>query len=127
MILATLALGGALLGATAIAGVLMLYQLRATTDTENSAKAIFASDGGVEWALFNFYCSQTTPPRCAVPPAYPSSTFTNGATVDVVCYDDTNTPTPCYSTSTAATAISRGTSLDAQRTFDLTFSTGTLP
>jgi hypothetical protein len=53
MLIAVLSLGGAILGATTVAGLLTLYQIRATTDTANSAKAIFAADTGTEWALFN--------------------------------------------------------------------------
>ncbi|GEM_PF-1253054 len=54
MILAILALGGAILGATTIAGLLMTYQIRQTTDFANSAKAIFAADTGVECGLYNY-------------------------------------------------------------------------
>ena len=55
MLIAVLTLGGAILGATTLAGLLMLYQIRATTDTENSAKAIFAADAGVNWALYSYF------------------------------------------------------------------------
>ena len=48
MILTVLALGGAVLGATTVAGLLMLYQLRQTSDMANSARAIFAADAGTE-------------------------------------------------------------------------------
>lgn len=52
MILTVLMLGGTLLGATTIAGLLMLFQVRQTADISNSAKAFYAADSGYEWALF---------------------------------------------------------------------------
>lgn len=52
MILTVLSLGGTMLGATTIAGLLMLYQLRQATDMASSAKAIFAADAGIEWAIY---------------------------------------------------------------------------
>ena len=61
MLIAVLSLGGAILGATAIAGFLTLYQIRTTADTENSAKAIFAADAGVEWSQFEYYTGTTIP------------------------------------------------------------------
>ena len=66
MLIAVLALGGAILGATAVAGLMTLYQIRAATDTANSAKAIFAADAGTEWALFNYYCGvDSTSTQCS--------------------------------------------------------------
>jgi hypothetical protein len=131
MILAVLALGGALLGATAIAGFLTLYQIRSTTDSESSAKAIFAADAGSEWALFNYYCGSAVPARCVTPPDYPTSTFSNGVTSVVTCY---NTSTPpgvvdCANTTTAAYALAEGTALGATRAFyvNLAGAAGTVP
>ena len=51
MIIAILSLGGAILGATTLAGFLLLYNIRATTNSVNSAKAIFAADAGLNWAF----------------------------------------------------------------------------
>ncbi len=132
MILTTLALGGALLGATTIAGLLLLYQIRGTTNSENSAKAIFGADSGAEWVLFDFYCSQAAlGTRCpGVPPGnYPTSSFSNGVITVMSCYDAANATTTCSSTSTAKTAIARGTALDSSRAFyvDLSSGTSTLP
>ncbi len=61
MILSVLAIGGTLLGATTIAGLVMLYQLRQTRDTQSSAKAVFAADAGVEYALYHYFSSSTYP------------------------------------------------------------------
>jgi hypothetical protein len=147
MLLATLALGGAILGATTIAGLLMLYQIRATTDSEHSAQAIFAADSGVEWTLYDFYCDATSTlnpaSRCdpsqreqqSVMPGTPSSTpgnstLGNGAFLEVLCYTSSTIQTTCSSTSTpAASAISKGTSLNSKRAFylDITGATAILP
>lgn len=133
MLIVILALGGAILGATTIAGLLMTYQIRATTDSQHSAQAVFAADAGVEWALFDYYCDATSSAnpvsRCvAGPREQPALTaFGNGATSSVICYDQTGvTEVLCSETSTAATAIAKGSSLDSRRAFllDLTgFST----
>lgn len=55
IILAALALSGAILGATAIAGLLTVYQIRQAADFDDSARAIFAADTGIEWGQFQFY------------------------------------------------------------------------
>lgn len=125
MILAVLALGGTMLGATAIAGFLMLYQIRQAADFESSAKAVFAADAGTEWALYSYF----DPPAGSLP-GDPAGTLSNGATIQVTCYDSTGTnPVPCDSTSTAVEAISKGSAEDAKRAFLVMFSgaTSTLP
>jgi hypothetical protein len=48
MILSVMMLGGILLSASAIAGLLMLYQIKASNDAVASAKAVFAADAGLE-------------------------------------------------------------------------------
>ncbi|MDO8430221.1 MAG: hypothetical protein Q7S73_02540 [bacterium] len=68
MLITVLALSGTILGATTIAGLLMLYQIRQATDVVNSTKAIFAADSGFEWRLYKFYktdnktCGSDCPP-----------------------------------------------------------------
>lgn len=121
MLLAVLAIGGAILGATAIAGLLMLYQIRATNDSANSASAIFAADAGVEWSLFDFYCALVQPtPRCTTPPSNVSLPYSNNASTTVTCYDASGTnAVACSSTSTAQSAISKGSSLNSRRAFFL--------
>jgi hypothetical protein len=124
MILAVLALGGTMLGATAIAGFLMLYQIRQATDFESSAKALFAADAGTEWALYTY----SHPPAGPLP-GNPAGTLSNGAIVQVTCYDASSTVTPCDSTSTAVSAISKGVAEDSKRAFFVGFSgaTTTMP
>lgn len=141
MLLAILTLGGAILGATTIAGLLMLYQIRATTDIESSAKAVFAADAGVEWAEFDFYCAVTSPAhptsRCILPVGdQPTPVFSDCETgcpvATVTCSDSTGTSTLCSDTSgvsAAAMAVSKGAAVDAQRAFllNLTGAAATLP
>lgn len=55
MLVTVLALSGTILGATTIAGLLMLYQIRQSTDMVNSAKAIYAADAGIEYELYRFF------------------------------------------------------------------------
>lgn len=52
MLLTVLLTGGVLLAATAVAGLMMVYQIRQTTAAINSVQAIFAADAAVEWDLF---------------------------------------------------------------------------
>lgn len=118
MILAVLMLGGAMLGVTAIAGLLMLYQIRQSTDYQVSAKAIFAADAGVEWALDDYF--NPSPGPGALP------RFPNGATVSVTCYDDSNTVRDCSDPSSTY-AISEGTALGTKRAFFVGMSTSTYP
>jgi hypothetical protein len=122
MIIAVLSLGGAILGATTLAGLLLLYNIRSTTDSINSAKAIFAADAGVNWALYSYY-------QHPVPPV-PQPTFGNGATVSVTCYDASDVATPSCDDNIntpdkAEYAISEGVSLDSRRTFYLGISAAT--
>lgn len=85
MILTILALGGTLLGATTVAGLLTLYQIRNSTDLANSAKAIFAADAGVEWALYNFSCANGGSQNPCPAPEEGDDDFANGSSVKVTC------------------------------------------
>ena len=113
MLIAVLALGGAILGATTIAGFLMVYQIRQTTDSANSAKAVFAADAGTEWALYNFFVNSSTP----------MFTLSNGATTTVTCIDVSGNPVDSCADPNAAGAISKGFANDAARAFLVTFGT----
>ena len=70
MILTVTLVVGALLGATTIAGSLMLRQIRQSTLSTQSTQAIFAAETGIELALY----------RCYKDPNYPTSTLENEAT-----------------------------------------------
>lgn len=118
MLIAVLALGAAILGATTVAGLLTLYQIRATTDTANSAKAIFAADAGTEWALFNYGCGMN-PAQCPNGPIAPPTFTGSGASAIVSCYDNsgaTGDAIPCNNTNTVV-AISSGIANGSERAF----------
>jgi hypothetical protein len=123
MLFTVLSLGGAMLGVTTIAGILMVYQIRDTTDFENSAKAVFAADAGTELALYDFF----------QPVSFTPSPFSNGASMSTTCYDVNNAVTDCGATlvasSSATYAVARGSSLGSERAFYVNFSsaTGTMP
>ena len=129
MLTAVLSISGAILGATTVAGFLMLYQLRASTDSENSAKAIFAADSGVEWTLFDYYCG--TDGRCpnnTYPSSdYPTSSFSNSVSFQVTCLDINGNSSACNDTSTTVTATALGLSSNSRRAFALMFGTSTNP
>ncbi len=55
MILTTIMLGGLMLSVTAIAGLLMFYQLRQANDAVASGIAVFAADTGLETGLNCYY------------------------------------------------------------------------
>ncbi len=127
MLIAVLSLGGAILGATAVAGLLTLYQLRAANDEQNSAKAIFAADSGVEWTLFDYYCGVEG--RCpggapddgqSPPPASSLPTFMNAATISISCADINGDPSACSDVSTTVSGVSIGTSNNSRRAFAVT-------
>ena len=122
---AVLSISGAVLGATTVAGFLMLYQLRAATDSENSAKAIFAADSGVEWALFNHYCAQEGRCSLASGESYATSTFSNGVSAVVTCSDATGATSTCGDATDTVSAISLGLSVNSRRAFELMLTSGT--
>lgn len=119
MIIATLALGGVILGATTIAGFLMTLQIRQTTNSADSAKAIFAADAGVEAALYEQF-------KGAPPPAFlsgPGATLGNGASVNLKCYDSATPPFQEVSCGdgTVVLAKSVGVANTARRAFSVSF------
>ena len=110
MIIATLALGGVILGATTIAGLLMIFQIRGTTNAADSAKAIFAADAGIESALYQRFKNVPSP----------ALAFANGASVDIRCFDDAGVEADC-SDNMSISARSVGVANTARRAFSLTF------
>ena len=93
MILTVLVLGGAILGATTIAGLLTVYQVRQTADFANSAKAIFAADAGIEWGLYQFFRTDGTET---------APVLSNGANFRLACADLANEAVDCTNSSTAS-------------------------
>lgn len=120
MILAVLTLGGAILGVTAIAGLLMLYQIRQSTDFQNSAKSVFAGDSGVEWSLYSYF----RPPQGALP-GNPPGFFPNGASLVVTCYDDTNAALSTCDDASSSYAIAEGAAGGTKRAFLVEVATAT--
>lgn len=135
MILTVLALGGAVLGATTIAGLLMLYQIREATDLANSGKAIYAADTGIEWTLYNWFCPSAGDRPCTSPgwDSIPAGEFSlsNGASAKVTqyCFDslgnkigDSTSGTCDPATNASSTTFkSLGTSGNSNRAFGLSF------
>ena len=108
MLLTILALGGTMLGATTIAGLLMIYQIRQATDLANSGKALFAADSGLEIELYRFFQD----------PMYPDPPgLVNGSAFLTSCIDSTGVATPCDATSTVHAIKSIGISANSQRAF----------
>lgn len=118
MILTVLALGGTLLGATTVAGLLMLYQIRQSTDLANSAKAIFAADAGIEWGLYNLFCEESSTPKNPCPRG-PLGAFTNNASVDVVCRSGAGAVISCSDLENVREIRSVGRAGTASRAFRL--------
>ncbi len=59
MIMVIMMIGSILLSATAITGILMVYQIRQANDAGSSAQAFFAADAALEWQLANIYSNHT--------------------------------------------------------------------
>lgn len=117
MLITSLVLSGALLGATAIAGLLTLYQLRQGSDMANSTKAIFAADAGLEWRLYRFFktdksCDCSSPDQC------PEPEFSNGATLKTSCVSE------AAKTTQAVTIRSTGIANKNARAFEFNFTSG---
>jgi hypothetical protein len=109
MILTVLALGGMMLGATTIAGLLLTYQIRQATDLAASSRAIYAADAGLELALYQFFRN----------PNEPAPAFLNGAAVAVTCYDNGGGAVPCGNENNY-TVRAKGTFGAVNRAFELT-------
>lgn len=115
MLLTVLVLGGTILGATTIGGLLVLYQLRQTADLANSTKAVFAADAGIEWGLYEFFKSPAQ--------GFLTPTFSNGATSLTTCYKDAamSQSADCNA-SGIIIIVSKGESGNAKRAFKISFS-----
>ena len=109
MILTILVLGGALLVGTTVAGLLVVYQIRQSTDLAGSAKAVFAADSGIEWGLYQFFIENS-----------PSPEFSNGASATVVCYTASRATVPCTDPSVASIRAI-GKSGNVNRAFEQSF------
>ncbi len=74
MLLTVLVISALFLGVTAIAGLLMNYQLRQVTNIVDATKAIFAADAAIERSLFVVYrCNSDNP---VLPSGWPNELTT---------------------------------------------------
>lgn len=101
VLLSVMVIGGILIGASAIAGILLTYQIRQTNDVINSTKAFFAADAGTEQQIYNM----NNP--------VPNPTFSNNAAV---------TSTILIS-GQSVTVRAQGTAMGAVRALETTFTT----
>jgi len=122
MLLAILTLGATMLGATTIAGLLMVYEIRQVTDFRDSAQSIFAADAGTEWALYSYFQQAPGVPLPGTPLSNDSSQLGNNAVVFVQCSDDSGALTDCSNASTTTGAYARGSTANTKRAFIVTFS-----
>ncbi|PIR98091.1 MAG: hypothetical protein COT89_01480 [Candidatus Colwellbacteria bacterium CG10_big_fil_rev_8_21_14_0_10_42_22] len=60
MILSVLLISSAILAASSLAGLLVLFQLKRTAGAEDSARAVFAADAGIENALYKRFVDGCT-------------------------------------------------------------------
>lgn len=114
MLLTVLVLGGTILGATTIGGLLVLYQLRQTADLANSTKAVFAADAGIEWGLYEFFKNPSM--------GFLKPTMSNGATYNTTCYKDAAmTQKVSCNASGVIIIIGKGESGNVKRAFKISF------
>ncbi|MDE2000966.1 MAG: hypothetical protein KGI60_00160 [Patescibacteria group bacterium] len=115
MLITVLALSGTILGATTIAGLLMLYQMRQASDIANSTKAIFAADTGIEWRLYKFFkADKDACLSCPDGGACPAPTLANGATFTSTC--DSQTVNGVQTVTIRSTGVSQNNA----RAFEIT-------
>ena len=60
MILTTMIIGGIMISASVVAGILMFYQIRQANDAGTSGMAVFAADAGIEKALQCYFWEGTS-------------------------------------------------------------------
>ncbi len=90
MLLSVLMLGGLLLSATGIAGILVTYQIREANDAENSARAFFAADAGLDWETYCFFSAQKVASTIGLD-------LTNTSAVNAWCAANGVPPAPTFS------------------------------
>jgi len=115
MLLTVMLLSSAILGATALAALLVLFQLRQATDAKASTQAIFAADSGIECVLFEKILS--------VSPGAPPPNYANcGIAPDKVNLDNGSLYTITVETSGGDTTIkSIGRAGRTTRALEITF------
>jgi len=110
MLLTVILLSSAIMGAAALAGLLIIYNSRNVADVVSSGQAIFAADAGLECALYNSVQSPGTAEDCGQPPAS-RVRFSNGAEFETQT-DTVGSTTTIHST---------GHSNNAARSFEASY------
>ncbi len=110
MLMTIVALGGSILGATTIAGLLMVYQIRQASDLNDSTRAIFAADTGLEWGIYQYL----NPGQGSAP------ILANGAAFTLTCYDANQAAVACTDEK-VKNIRSVGKSGQVSRAFELNF------
>jgi len=64
LLLVVVMMGGILFLVTAVAGLLMYYQIQQSNDIANSTIAIFAADAALEYGLYHYFYEFTPTPEC---------------------------------------------------------------
>ncbi len=113
-------IGGMLFMATTVAGLLMFYQIQSSTSFEESTKAFYAADAGLEAAIYYYFYDFAGdgcyPNPCNVPPsALPD--FSNGTEITRA---EILIPPP--SSGNPVTITARGESGRTARLLQITFS-----
>jgi len=119
IILTVLILGGTLLGTASVAALLLVYQIRQSTDFGNSGKAIFAADSGIEWALYNHFNPGVSRLFQKTEGNAWAADLTNGASGKVTCFQ-ADTQLDCADPNVNVIR-SVGSSNETSRAFRLSF------
>lgn len=114
-------IGGILFMATTVAGLLMFYQIQSSTSFEESTKALYAADAGLDAAVYYYFYEfdfgqECYPNACNIPPSE-MPTFANGAEITRA---EILTPPPSSGEPIAITV--RGESGRTARLLQITFS-----
>lgn len=83
MLLTVLIISGTILGATTIAGILMVNQIRQTTNVASSFQAIFAADAGLEWELYKMFKNPDyAKPLFSIPADFETESLTSAEQIE---------------------------------------------
>lgn len=119
MIVSVVLIGGILLSASAVAGLLVVYQIRQSNDMVNSAKAFFAADTGIEAVSMCYFkgCDDPATPVVEDATMPPQILFSNGARWETTSTIIAATPT----TSSTLNIIAKGFSGNTIRILETQF------
>ncbi len=118
MMVVTILMGGLFLVGTAVAGLLMLYQLKQSSDAVSSGAAVFAADAGTEASLFCYYTTSTPSTICGIGYLCPTSVkLPNGASASSTLLFHCDGGSPSY-----FTAVSYGYAGTSERVVQSNFS-----